>query len=81
MRITIFIKEVFIKKKEEFPTYKNVEGKEEVIIVGAGPAGMFAALKLLEIGKKPIIIERGKKVRERRIDLANITKKHNVYIF
>jgi len=78
LKIAIFIKEEFIKKKEESPIYKNVEGKEEVIIVGAGPAGMFAALKLLEIGKKPIIIERGKKVRERRVDLANITRKHIV---
>ena len=49
-----------------------------MIIVGAGPAGLFAALKFLERGIKPIIIERGKDVRSRRKDLANITKNHIV---
>lgn len=48
--------------------------KKEVIIVGAGPAGLFAALKCLELGLKPIILERGKAVRERRRDLAQITR-------
>jgi uncharacterized FAD-dependent dehydrogenase len=52
--------------------------KNPVIIVGAGPAGYFAALKLLERGIKPIIIERGKAVKERRRDLAAITKEHLV---
>ncbi len=54
--------------------YPNVAGKEEVIIIGCGPAGMFAALRLIELGKKPIVIERGKDVRERRRDLAAINK-------
>jgi len=78
LKLEVYIKQDFVKKEEDFPIYKNVEGKEEVIIVGAGPAGMFAALKLLEIGKKPIIIERGKDVRSRRKDLANLTKNHVV---
>ena len=78
LKLEVYIEEKFSEKLEDFPKYQNVEGKEEVIIVGAGPAGMFAALKLLEIGKKPIIIERGKRVRDRRIDLVNITKKQIV---
>ena len=78
LKLRIFIQQDFIKEEEEFPIYKNVENKEEVIIIGAGPAGLFAALKFLERGIKPIIIERGKDVRSRRKDLANITKNHIV---
>ena len=58
--------------------YKDVSNSEEVIIIGSGPAGLFAALTLLEKGKKPIIFERGKDVRNRRRDIAAINKKHIV---
>jgi uncharacterized FAD-dependent dehydrogenase len=58
-------------------TFKHAD-KSPILIVGAGPAGYFAALKLLESGFKPIIIERGKAVKERRRDLAAITKEHLV---
>lgn len=54
--------------------YKSVIGKPKVIIVGAGPAGLFAALKAIELGLCPIILERGKDVKTRRIDLANISR-------
>ncbi len=54
--------------------YNNVRGKDEVIVVGAGPAGLFAALRLIELGLRPIIIERGKDVNERRKDLARISR-------
>jgi len=57
---------------------KDVSSKEPVIIVGAGPAGLFAALKLIELGSKPIIIERGKDVQNRRRDLAAINKMHTI---
>ncbi len=53
---------------------KNVQASEPAIIVGFGPAGMFAALRLIELGIKPIILERGKAVRERRRDIAAINK-------
>lgn len=78
LKVDIYIKENFVKKEEEIPQYKDVTGKEEVIIIGAGPAGLFAALKLIENGLKPIILERGKDVRARRSDLANLTKNHIV---
>lgn len=58
--------------------YKNVSQAKQAIVVGAGPAGLFAALRLIELGIKPIIIERGKDVQERRRDLANINKKNIV---
>ncbi|MCZ4245441.1 NAD(P)/FAD-dependent oxidoreductase [Pedobacter punctiformis] len=54
--------------------YQNVSNAKPVIIVGAGPAGLFAALQCIENGLKPIIIERGKDVKQRRRDLATINK-------
>ncbi len=54
--------------------YRNVSASKPVFIAGSGPAGLFAALQLIEYGLKPVIIERGKEVRERRRDLALITK-------
>lgn len=56
------------------PSIKDVKEAKPVIIVGAGPAGLFAAYRCLERGLKPIILERGKDVRERRRDLAKITR-------
>jgi uncharacterized FAD-dependent dehydrogenase len=56
----------------------NVENGERVIIVGAGPSGLFAALKCIDLGLKPVVIERGKDVRERRRDIAKINKEHIV---
>ena len=58
----------------EVPEYKDVSEAEPVIIVGAGPAGMFAALKLLTLGKKPIILERGKNVHDRKFDMARLSR-------
>lgn len=57
---------------------QHVNNQPEVIIVGAGPAGLFAALQAIELGVKPVIIERGKDVRSRRRDLAAINKTHEV---
>ena len=66
----------------EFVEYQqadyDVSNCPEVIIVGAGPAGLFAALKAVELGYKPIVLERGKDVRTRRRDLAAINKDHVV---
>jgi uncharacterized protein len=64
--------ENYVETPIELPNYPNVSNKQEVIIVGAGPAGLFAALQLIELGLKPIVIERGKDVRGRRRDLKAI---------
>ena len=60
------------------PDLPDVSGAPEVLIVGGGPAGLFAAIKLIESGIKPVILERGKDVRARRRDLAAINKDHIV---
>lgn len=58
--------------------YPDVSYKPQAIVVGAGPAGLFAALRLIELGIRPVVIERGKDVRARRRDLAAINKDHVV---
>ena len=54
--------------------YPQVEGRPQVIVVGAGPGGLFAALRLIELGLRPIVLERGKDVHARKRDLAEITR-------
>ena len=54
--------------------YPNVEEKPQAVVVGAGPGGLFAALKLIELGVRPIVVERGKNVHERRKDIAQISR-------
>jgi uncharacterized FAD-dependent dehydrogenase len=71
LKVEVYIGEEFIEKKDFFKP-KDVSGCPEAIIIGAGPAGMYAALYALELGLKPIIYERGKDVRERRRDLKAI---------
>ncbi|WP_320814500.1 NAD(P)/FAD-dependent oxidoreductase [Flavobacterium sp.] len=70
--------EDFVETKMELPDYPNVTHAKEVIVVGAGPAGLFAALQLIELGLKPIVLERGKDVRGRRRDLKAINVDHIV---
>jgi uncharacterized protein len=57
---------------------RNVSKADEVIIIGAGPAGLFAALRLIELGLRPVIIERGKDVSSRKRDIARISREHIV---
>ena len=79
IKAAVFFKdETFKEEKIDFPEYKNVSNSQEVIIVGAGPAGLFAALQLIELGLKPIVLERGKDVRGRRRDLKAINVDHIV---
>ncbi len=76
---TVFFEgDAILEQKIELPEYKNVINSQEVIIIGAGPAGLFAALQLIELGLKPIVIERGKDVRGRRRDLKAINVDHIV---
>ena len=65
-----------VPKDDEYlhTVYNNVEGRPQVIVVGAGPGGLFAALRLIELGLRPIVVERGKDVRERKKDLAQISR-------
>jgi uncharacterized FAD-dependent dehydrogenase len=67
-----------LQEEEIKSAYKNVADKKQVVIIGAGPAGLFAALRCLELGLKPIIFERGKDVKTRRRDLAVLNKEHIV---
>ena len=78
LTVRVYLNEM--PKDDEYqPTiYQNVEGKPQVIVVGAGPGGLFAALRLIELGLRPIIVERGKDVRERKKDLAQISREHTV---
>lgn len=56
------------------PDYKDVSDAERVVVVGSGPAGMFAALKLVELGMKPVVLERGKDVHGRKKDMAKLSR-------
>lgn len=63
-----------------YPTidYPDVSAARPVVVVGAGPGGLFAALRLIELGLRPIVVERGKNVRERKKDIALISREHQV---
>jgi uncharacterized FAD-dependent dehydrogenase len=75
LHVKAFIDEPFVKRTAHPVIFKDVsKAKTRVIIIGAGPAGLFAALQLIEAGIQPIILERGKDVRARRRDLALLNK-------
>ena len=78
LTIRVFVNETPSEEEFERTNYPNVEGHPAVIVVGAGPGGLFAALKLIELGLRPIVVERGKNVRERKEDLARISREHKV---
>ena len=78
LTIRVFVNETPSEDEFERTDYPNVEGRPAVIVVGAGPGGLFAALKLIELGLRPIVVERGKNVRERKEDLARISREHKV---
>jgi uncharacterized protein len=79
-RNIVYILQLEVALAEQLPNatlplhYKDVHNAKEVHIVGAGPAGLFAALHLIELGLKPIVMDRGKNVRDRRRDLALLNK-------
>lgn len=78
LRVRLYINEAESEVFFESTIYPNVQNAAQAIVVGAGPAGLFAALRLIELGVKPIVIERGKNVRERKKDLAKISREHIV---
>lgn len=78
VKAQVFINEEPAEKEFIETEYHNVEGRPQVIVVGAGPGGLFAALRLIERGLRPIVVERGKNVRDRKLDLARISRDHKV---
>lgn len=78
LKVDVYIGEIFSEKEPELPEYPGVSKQEEIFIIGAGPAGLFAALRCIELGKKPILLERGKDVRTRRRDLKALNIEHIV---
>ena len=72
LTVRAYVNEVPKDDEYQHTDYPNVEGRPQVIVVGAGPGGLFAALRLIELGLRPVVVERGKDVRERKKDLAQI---------
>lgn len=78
LNVRAYLNEMPKEDEYQHTLYNNVEGKPQVIVVGAGPGGLFAALRLIELGLRPVIVERGKDVRERKKDLAQISRQQLV---
>ena len=78
LKVRVYVNELPQTDEYVHTEYGNVEGRPAVIVVGAGPGGLFAALRLIELGLRPVIIERGKNVRERKLDLARISREQKV---
>lgn len=78
LRVRGYIGEVFANQQYMPVHYPDVSSSRQAVIVGAGPAGLFAALRLIELGIKPIVVERGKNVRDRKRDTALINRDHIV---
>ena len=78
LKVRVYINEE--PEDEDFirTEYRNVDGCPQVVIVGAGPGGLFAALRLIELGVKPVIVERGKDVHKRKVDIAKISREQTV---
>ena len=78
VKLRAFINEQPDEPEFQLVEYKDVSAGKPVVVVGAGPGGLFAALRLIELGLRPIVIERGKNVRERKKDIALISREHKV---
>lgn len=77
-KVSVYINEPAPKNKEYKFDYKDVSKAKKIHIIGFGPAGMYAALRCIELGYKPIVLERGKNVKDRRRDLKAINRDHIV---
>ena len=78
LKVRVYINEQPQQDEYVHTDYPDVSGRPQVIVVGAGPGGLFAALRLIELGLRPIVLERGKDVHERKKDLAQIAKTQQV---
>ena len=77
-KVAVYINETVPEKSDYEFHYKDVSKAKEIHIVGFGPAGMYAALRCIELGYKPVVLERGKNVQDRRRDLRAINQFHDV---
>ncbi|MGB0879918.1 MAG: NAD(P)/FAD-dependent oxidoreductase [Polaribacter sp.] len=77
-KVAVYINEKVSEKSDYIFEYKDVSNAKEIHIIGFGPAGMYAALRCIELGYKPIVLERGKNVQDRRRDLRAINQEHFV---
>ena len=78
LTVRVYINELPQDDEYVSTEYGDVSSKPTVIVVGEGPGGLFASLRLIELGLRPIVLERGKNVRDRKVDLANIKKMQKV---
>lgn len=78
LKVRVYVNEMPEDDAYQHTEYPDVSGKQQVIVVGEGPGGLFASLRLIELGLRPIVLERGKNVHDRKIDLANIAKTQKV---
>ena len=78
LTLRVYINEMPQDDEYEHIVYPDVSSRPRVVVVGEGPGGLFAALRLIELGLRPVILERGKNVRERKKDLSLITKTQKV---
>lgn len=78
LKVRCYVNELPTDDEYVHTDYQNVEGKPQAVVVGAGPGGLFAALRLIELGIRPIVVERGKNVHDRRKDIALISRQHKV---
>lgn len=78
LTVRVFVNENPTEEEYTPTVYHDVSDSREVIVVGAGPGGLFAALRLIELGYRPIVVERGKDVRERKKDIARIRPEQRV---
>ena len=77
-KVAVYINENIPEKSDYIFEYKDVSKAKEIHIIGFGPAGMYAALRCIELGYKPVVLERGKNVQDRRRDLKAINQDHFV---
>ena len=78
LKVRAYINEFAQDDQYIYTEYPDVSSRPRVVVVGEGPGGLFASLRLIELGYRPVVLERGKDVRERKKDLSNITKTQKV---